>query len=350
MEFSPEAYGLMQTLFGSIGVVISLLFGFYLLFVVSKKKPAYIFLGLYFILFGIRIGKSLFFGYYRIDNSYLVVFLGLLLAIGPSLWLFNKNLDAPDFRFKISHDLFHFLPFLLVFAFSKTIPVNGEPYSWLFHIGLFAHGMVYAYLTLYNVSKDGKNRFLIKETEHNRWLIVLSVATMIMFIHYLLVYFNVIPYYPTGAFLFSFLVVLLCIWVIKTPSFFKGMNQKYVNSTLNKEEVNMLYNRLCKLMKEEKLYLDPELSLSSLSDYVGITSKELSQVINQGHNQNYSQFVARYRIEEAKKLLRAKKYKDYKISSVAYESGFNNLSSFNVAFKKYTNTTAVKFRDAIKAL
>jgi AraC-like DNA-binding protein len=84
--------------------------------------------------------------------------------------------------------------------------------------------------------------------------------------------------------------------------------------------------------------------LTKLSIVIGISSKQLSQIINQIENINYSQYVAMYRIEEAKRLLILPEYKHYKISTVAYESGFNNISSFNAAFKKISNTTAIEYR------
>lgn len=350
MEFSPETYKLIQTLFGSIGVVISLLFGFFLLLVFSKKDKAYIFLAIYFILFAIRIGKSLFYGYYTIESYYLVFFLGLLLAIGPSLWLFSKNLISYDYRSKKPYYLFHFLPFLLVLFFSKNIPVHNDSNSWFFHIGLFTHGMAYSFMTLYEAYKIHHNQLSCTDVKHKKWLIILSVVTIVMFMHYLLIYFSIIPYYPSGVFLFSAVIILISIWMIKRPSLFKVTSKRYLNSKLSQEEIKKHNNRLTRLLDLEKLYLNPELSLSGLGDSVGIEPKLLSQVINQVHNKNYSQFIASYRIEEAKKMLRAKKYKDYKISSIAYESGFNNLSSFNVYFKKFTNTTAIQYRDSISVL
>jgi len=126
MQFSDETYRLLQTLFGSIGVVLSLFFGFFLLFKVCKRNSAYFFLGMYFILFGFRIGKSLLYGSYTMNNSYLDIFLSLLLAIGPLLWFFTKNLDIEDLKFKPSYFLLHFSPFILVLLCNKVIPVSYE--------------------------------------------------------------------------------------------------------------------------------------------------------------------------------------------------------------------------------
>ena len=99
-----------------------------------------------------------------------------------------------------------------------------------------------------------------------------------------------------------------------------------------------------KLIEKERLYLDPELTLSKLAKIMGVSSKLLSQIINQTENSNYSQFIAKFRVIEVKKRLRNPVYNNYKIAAIAYESGFNSTSSFNASFKKITNTTAVKYR------
>ncbi|WP_419213159.1 helix-turn-helix domain-containing protein [Maribacter sp. X9] len=185
-----------------------------------------------------------------------------------------------------------------------------------------------------------------KQELQNKWLIILSIATIAMFLNYLLIYFSIIPYYPGDTFLFSIIIVLLTIWVIQNPALLKIVNNKYLNSNLSPEEIEMYSSLLAESLAGKKLYLNQELSLTSLSTFVGITPKQLSQVINQSYNMNYSQLIAKYRIEEAKKMLRAKKYKDYKISAIAYECGFNNLSSFNVSFKRLTKTTAIQYRNS----
>jgi len=40
-------------------------------------------------------------------------------------------------------------------------------------------------------------------------------------------------------------------------------------------------------------------------------------------------------------------YQDAKIASLAYDYGFNSISTFNTAFKKITNHTPSEYRNAI---
>ncbi len=54
---------------------------------------------------------------------------------------------------------------------------------------------------------------------------------------------------------------------------------------------------------DTKPYLDPELSLSSLSKRMGMTRNQLSQLINAGLGENFYDFVNKYRVEEVKRLM-----------------------------------------------
>ena len=97
-------------------------------------------------------------------------------------------------------------------------------------------------------------------------------------------------------------------------------------------------------MNTEKLYLNPSLTLPELSAKLGVSAKELSQAINQIEAVNYSQFVSKYRIEEVQRLIKLTSYSKYTIASIAYDSGFSSISSFNAAFKKHTGITATDYR------
>ena len=150
------------------------------------------------------------------------------------------------------------------------------------------------------------------------------------------------------AFLFSAVIIAFCIWWLQNPFLFKIEAQKYGQSMLEQDEIAELSSNLKRLMTSENLYLDPDLSIGKLSKKMGVSSKRLSQVINQSENMNYSKFITNYRVSEAKKRLVANEYNHLKISAIAYDSGFNSLSSFNSAFKSITSTTAVQYRNAAK--
>jgi len=120
--------------------------------------------------------------------------------------------------------------------------------------------------------------------------------------------------------------------------------KKYEKSTLTTEKSEEYLSRLLEIMETGKPFLEVDLTLLKLAERLGISAHHLSQVINEKLNQNFFDFVNKYRIEEAKRMLLdpAKNY--LTIFAIAVEAGFNSKSAFNICFKKYTHTTPSEFK------
>ncbi|MGD8781947.1 MAG: helix-turn-helix domain-containing protein [Ignavibacteria bacterium] len=109
---------------------------------------------------------------------------------------------------------------------------------------------------------------------------------------------------------------------------------------------NELKEKLLKFMNEQKPYLEPAISLPAIAERMDISQHLLSHVINNFFQCNFPEFVNSFRIEDAKKMLKDDRYNHYTIAGIAVECGFNNLSTFNLAFKKNMNSTPKKYREA----
>lgn len=101
---------------------------------------------------------------------------------------------------------------------------------------------------------------------------------------------------------------------------------------------------LIQVMEDKKPFLDPELSLFKLAAQLDISSHILSYIINKGFDENFYQFVNRYRIEEAKKLIQNPAMEHLSLLGIAFEVGFNSKTVFNTTFKKSTNQTPSEFK------
>jgi AraC-like DNA-binding protein len=110
------------------------------------------------------------------------------------------------------------------------------------------------------------------------------------------------------------------------------------------EEIPILKQQLTSLMIEQKPYLDSELNLVKLADLLSISSHQLSYLINTGFNENFFQYINKFRVEKAKDLLRSSEKDNLTILGIAFESGFNSKTSFNTTFKKITNQTPSEFK------
>ncbi len=156
-------------------------------------------------------------------------------------------------------------------------------------------------------------------------------------------------FYQTGLFailLISFLLLLVAVfwiykWYIKRQLDIKRKKMRYSTSKLDHQKAEQINKRLLSLLQTEKIYLEPDINLHKLADKLQVKSNYLSQVINQFHKRNFYEFINTYRIEEAQKLL---KETSLKIEAVAYDSGFNSLSTFNAVFKKIVGKTPSQYR------
>ena len=102
------------------------------------------------------------------------------------------------------------------------------------------------------------------------------------------------------------------------------------------------------LFETEACYLNNDLNMTQMAKKIGIPSRELSQVINENEQQNFSEFVNYYRIQKAKNLLIDRSYAQEKIATVAYDCGFGNVTSFNLAFKSATQLTPSQYRNKFR--
>jgi AraC-like DNA-binding protein len=86
--------------------------------------------------------------------------------------------------------------------------------------------------------------------------------------------------------------------------------------------------RLNKLLEEETLYLDADLTLQRLSRRLHIPAKQLSRAINRITGDNVSRYVNGFRVRHACELLNA----GASVTTAMLESGFNTKSNFNREF------------------
>ncbi|GAB5413028.1 MAG: hypothetical protein Cons2KO_06310 [Congregibacter sp.] len=120
--------------------------------------------------------------------------------------------------------------------------------------------------------------------------------------------------------------------------------RRYAKSGLGDEQMQGLLAALDVAMSRDKIYLDPELSLPRLAESLGCSVNHLSQAINAGHSMSFFDYINKYRVEEAARLLRNKDCQFPAILDVALSVGFNSTSTFYTAFKKATGQTPAKYR------
>jgi AraC-like DNA-binding protein len=128
------------------------------------------------------------------------------------------------------------------------------------------------------------------------------------------------------------------------------LNERRKPERLTDGQVSELKTKVTQITESKKLYLDPYLNLPALSAEVGISTHELSYVLNTGLNQNFYQFINEMRVEEAKRILLSAKAKQLDMVGIATHAGFNSKTTFNTTFKKLTGQTPTEFLRANPSL
>ena len=132
------------------------------------------------------------------------------------------------------------------------------------------------------------------------------------------------------------------------PAFFVHKpKKKYANSTLKEDEASRIMAHLQILTQDRKIFIDQTISIERLSVLLNTSRHILSQVINEKMGQSFYDYINSYRIEEAKSLLKEPERQNHKIAFIAYEAGFNSLSTFNDVFKKMTGLTPSQYRESV---
>lgn len=338
-------------LLSALGAFNGFLLSAYFLIIKQQKRLSDYFLGGLLLMLSIRIFKSVFLFYNpALFQLFVQIGLSACLLIGPFLYLYVVSMTQKEHHLQ-KRWWWYLLPFLLfIFWLSYQYPFTGPRNHW----GPFVPWIYRIWLVCILAAGVQMRRVFPKLwrskeklTHAEVWLLNVFMGVSVIYIAY-----NTVSYtsYIAGALSFSFvfyLSVLLQIFQRHRRPIASDPPLKYANSSFREADLKANMERLSALMAQEKLHLDPDLTLEKLSTQLGISRKELSQSINQSTSSNYSQYIAGLRIAEAKRMLHSPQYQNYKIASIAFESGFNSLSSFNAAFKKISGMTPKVFQELL---
>ncbi|WP_431200529.1 ABC transporter permease [Mucilaginibacter sp. P25] len=105
---------------------------------------------------------------------------------------------------------------------------------------------------------------------------------------------------------------------------------------------------LRKAMLDDRLYHDPELSLTTLAEKLKIHPHELSRIINGTFGKNFNDFVNEYRIQEVTLKMQDTNYDRLTMLGIAFDSGFNSKSTFNRTFREITGKSPAAYKNDLK--
>lgn len=123
----------------------------------------------------------------------------------------------------------------------------------------------------------------------------------------------------------------------------KNTEHPYKKDILDSD--TLLFAELRDLFETQKLYLDPDINLKVVIRALGTNKKYLYEALSQNSEDNFRRFINRYRISEAKAIIKSKiEQNEELIMSQLYNlTGFNNHVSFYRAFSSITGLTTKQY-------
>jgi AraC-like DNA-binding protein len=292
---------------------------------------------------------------------------------GPLLFLCIKSLVFRDFVLR-RIDLLHLLPFA-IYCLYIGLNFYGNPLNIRLEM-LNSESFVYStnFVTIEFLSKLTRFCYVIAcfilisryalmlqekhsnmEKAHISWLralvagfmivmlfeLILSASKIFTHYHYIYFYMGLTRYYTT-----FFLINLLVFTAIRFFGMFEQVNEEELPKrpadefTINPDEADSIDKRI----RQEHLYMDPDITLDSLAETLEVMPRDLSMIINRHFGANFYTFINSYRIEEAKRMLKDQTKKDTTITDIYLAVGFNSKSVFYTFFKKIEGMTPTKYR------
>ncbi|EZH75674.1 hypothetical protein ATO12_02475 [Aquimarina atlantica] len=106
----------------------------------------------------------------------------------------------------------------------------------------------------------------------------------------------------------------------------------------------VLKSKIKGILKEKKLYLNPELTLRILSEEIDLSERKLSTFLNTEMQITFYDLINSYRIKEAKSRLMSDEYNKYTMEGIGESCGFKSRSTFFKIFKKETGLSPSAFK------
>lgn len=293
----------------------------------------------------------------------------VIMPIGPLIWFYVRSLTEPAFELGKKQRL-HFLtaiidllPKIAALVLYGALwlgasvgtrddyRVLDDLYNryadiprWLsvsFYIGLSVW-----YLKMRSVSQPAGKKI-------RQWLVLftrLFAAFQLIWLVYLIPY--VIPAYTQELlkavdwFPIYIPMTILVYW-LGIQGYLTSLKLTIPKKAVQTGWVDSAWQRLSTSMEQDRLYLDPELNLEKVAGHTGLTTRQISALLNQHRSTSFTAFVNHYRIEEFKARLTGDNASQFTMIGLAMKCGFNSPATFQRIFKQYTGMAPSVFLKSV---
>jgi len=362
---------------------VTLFWGIVLLGDFSKSKPKFL-LGVFmFITFLLYLTHAFFFTqnylfYFHTESIYLLT----SLSVYPLYYFYIKLLTIES-SFK-SRNLIHFVPAILVGLASFNTGLFFTDAQRLEYVEIFVMQRDTSHLELLSPSGIKSVIFIISRIifiiqvfyyllngmlltqQHDRrianfysntegkslfWVRMVTLSflvTSVMSITFAIIGRNLflvneyLLFIP--SFIFSSLLYLIgYLGNITQPIIVESPHYRPQPGNVRIDNTEVMKEKMMQLFKDDKIFKNPDLLLSNLSDTLHLSSANVSKLINEEFKTDFRDFVNKYRVSVAKELIVANLNNGLTFEEISVESGFGSLNAFIRVFKSYEGITPEQY-------
>ena len=257
-----------------------------------------------------------------------------LFLVAPMFFFFSRFILLPEAKIP-SIMLLHFIPLLASFFLPVDIAI-----PLIFMVGsaycLWLASMIYGL-------RAQRKRFNIEIFFFGLFSVQAVVVLIFGFsIPYIDVTFFYLIYTNSIGLAFFLIVAALIVFPDLLAELAEVAKISYSATTLVDVNVHDKLSKLEKLMETPEVYQNEQLNLALLAEEAGLTSHQLSELINVHYGMGFSRFIRERRIDVAKRLLVEEP--DASVLSISLETGFQSQSNFYAAFKEITGEPPGSYR------
>ena len=111
---------------------------------------------------------------------------------------------------------------------------------------------------------------------------------------------------------------------------------------------NLYFQELELFCKEQHIYTDSTLNREKVAEKLGISPGYVSLIVNTITEDNFANYINKYRVEAVKEMISNSEYENYNLLAMGLESGFTSKTTFYKAFKKVTGQTPNEYKNNLK--
>jgi len=275
----------------------------------------------------------------HVINTGIGVPLQFSLALGPLIYFYVLKLTQPEYKFNWK-DLWHFIPVLLEQVILSDAVLQSLTFISVITYLRWCNKLIEGYYNQLKFIEGDRHRFKLRwlkrlltgfEILYLLWVPCTIASSLNINVHY--------PLYLLSAIMTICLGVVAFVRFGEMPAETIAAYKSSISSELKQKGA-----WLRQVIKNKRYYQDPELTLRSLAEKLGLTTHELSRIINAGLKKSFNDLINEYRVAEVTQKMRDPAYDRLTLLGMAYDTGFNSQSTFHRAFKEVTGKTPAEYK------